>query len=91
MSKPLERMIELFGTPDEITAMLNVASRVEPRIFKKRRVDAGHYILWYRAKEPPNDLVMAIRKRAGLLKPRIKPIAYQADGEEGDDNALSDS
>ena len=65
-----ERTLELIGTPEDVQAMLNAASRVEPRIFKKKRINPGHYVLWYRAKEPPNDLVAAIKRRAGLTTKR---------------------
>ena len=60
----MERMIELTGTPDEVKAMLDVASKVEPAIFRKQRVNPGHVKLWYRGERADNDLVAAIKKKA---------------------------
>ncbi len=71
-------MIELKGTPEEITAMLGVASRIDGAVaYKKKRMNDGLYRVWYRGKGTPNDLVAAIRRRAGLAKPKA-PRKVQA-------------
>ena len=86
MSLP-ERQVELIGKPEDVQAMLNAASRVEPRIFKKKRINPGHYILWFRAKEPPNDLLAAIKRRAGLTKRRStrKSAPKVSEGDNAND------
>lgn len=62
-------MIELKGTPEEITAMLGVASRIDgATAYKKKRINDGLYRVWYRGKGTPNDLVAAIKRKAGLTK-----------------------
>ncbi len=67
-------MLELEGTPEEITAMLGVASRIDGAVaYKKKRMNDGLYRVWYRGKGTPNDLVAAIKRRAGLAKPKSKP------------------
>ena len=62
-------MIELKGTPEEITKMLGVASRIDgAKAYKKKRMNDGLYRVWYRGKGTPNDLVAAIKRKAGLTK-----------------------
>lgn len=66
-------MIELKGTPEEITAMLAVASRIDGAVaYKKKPLNDGLYRVWYRGKGTPNDLVAAIKRKAGLTKPKAK-------------------
>jgi hypothetical protein len=73
MSQP-DFMIELEGTPEDVQAMLNVASRIEGAVaYKKERLTSGLYRVWYRGKGTPNDLVAAIKKRAGIGQPKRKP------------------
>lgn len=79
----MEYMIELEGTPEEIKAMLSVASKVEPGIFRKRRINPGLCRLWYRGEQANNDLVAAIKRKAGLNKPKAKP-APKAEAADGD-------
>ena len=63
-------MIELTGTHDEVQAMLNVASKVEPGCYKKKWVTPGQCNVWVRGDEvgPPNDLVAKIKREAGLKR-----------------------
>ncbi len=64
-------MLELEGTPEEITKMLAVASRIDgAKAYKKKRMNDGLYRVWYRGKGTPNDLVAAIKRKAGLTKPK---------------------
>jgi hypothetical protein len=72
--KDPEHVIELTGTADEIEKICNWASRVDPRFFGKK-VTPGKLRLRIRmpANEfAPNDLVVAIKRKAGLLKARPK-------------------
>lgn len=91
-----EKMIEIFGTPEEIQKMLNAGSPTERRFYKKEPVSPGHYRLWYRSERsnelgPPNDLVAAIKRNAGLTvrKPKAKRASTTtddaADGGESED------
>lgn len=99
-----ETTIELTGTPDDVQAMLNAASKVEPTIHRKQKLSPGHYRLWYTAKSPPNDLVAAIKRRAGLTpskRRRSTPrretvpatddvVVETSDGMTADNTALED-
>lgn len=70
--KKPEFQIDLVGDPDDVQAMLKVASRVEPAIFKKQWIDEGHLILFYRADELRTDLLDALKRAAN--QPLDEPV-----------------
>lgn len=76
-------MIELSGTPEDVQAMLNVASKTEPGCYKKKRVNPGLCRVWYRGDNigQPNDLVAAIKRAAGLVKSRPRKVVKNEDTE----------
>ena len=85
-------MIELSGTPEDVQAMLNVASYIDgAKAYKKRRIHPGLCYVFYRGKGTPNDLVLAIKRKAGLIKskPKSKPRRVIAPKpEEGSDDGI---
>jgi hypothetical protein len=79
-------------TPENVQKFLNAASKIEPLrdnnkrgFFKKKRHSPGRVELWYRVpsgENAPNDLVTAIKRRAGLIKPverKSKPKTRKTD------------
>lgn len=81
-------MLELKGTPDDVLKMRNVASRIEgATAYRERRINDGLYYVWYRSTEAPNDLLAAIKRKAGLTKPKSKPARrVKHTVEQGDDD-----
>ena len=74
--------IELTGTPDDVQAMRNVASRIDgAKAYREKKITDGHYIVWYRASEAPNDLLAAIKRKAGLTKSKPRSKARSKGGK----------
>jgi hypothetical protein len=73
-------MIELKGTPEDVQAMVNQGSRIDGAVaYKKKWINPGLCRVWYRGKRTaPNDLVAAIKRKAGLTKSKAKPKATRA-------------
>lgn len=78
----MDHRLELTGTPDEVQAMLNVASKVEPGIYKKKRNTPGSVTLWYRGDAAPSDLATAIKKRAAPKKAKTRARGKKNDIHE---------
>lgn len=66
-------VLDLQGTPDDVLKMRNVASRIEgATAYREKRINDGHYQVWYRSTDAPNDLLTAIKRKAGLAKAKSK-------------------
>jgi hypothetical protein len=87
-----EYSITIKDTPENVQKMLNAASKIEPLhdgnkrgFFKKKRLSPGEVVLWYRVpsgENVPNDLMTAIKKRAGLMKPKPpRKVKEEVDNE----------
>lgn len=83
-------MLPLIGTPDEVQAMRNVASRIEgATAYREKRITDGEYHVWYRSTEAPNDLLAAIKRKAGLTKRKSK-ARKKATFDEGQAHTTDD-
>ena len=70
-------MIDLEGTPDDVQAMVDKGSRIDGAVaYKKQWINPGLCRIWYRGKRnAPHDLVAAIKRKAGLVKPKAKRVS----------------
>lgn len=67
--------LDLIGTPEDVLKMRNVASRIPgATAYREKRVNDGHYIVWYRSTDAPNDLLAAIKRKAGLVKSKPRKV-----------------
>ena len=78
-------MLPLKGTPEDVLAMRNVASRIEgATAYREKRISDGEYHVWYRSTEAPNDLLAAIKRKAGLTKPkRTRKAKAESEADNG--------
>lgn len=82
--------LDLEGTPDDVLAMRNVASRIDgATAYREKRFSDGHYRVWYRSTEAPNDLMAAIKRKAGLAKRRSR--ARKSEPKAVDDASTDES
>lgn len=87
-----EYSITIEGTPEEVQALLNVGSKVEPRFCRKKRISPGKVVLWYKVPEgenAPNDLLAAMKRRAGLTKPKARKAKKVDDASTGEPKAAN--